>query len=124
LPKLASGGRANWPLPFATIVTLTPFADAKLALAPERAPKTNSSFAGFIKVAAPARSGTYRITLSSAGWIDVMQSGKRLQSIAATGATGCDGVRKSVKFQLAAVPFAVQFSGVEASSIGVAISRE
>jgi hypothetical protein len=120
LPKLASGSRANWPLPFATIVTLIPFADAKLAVAPERAPKLNNSFAGSIDVAAPARSGTYKITLSSEGWIDVVQSGKRLKSIAATG---CDGVRKSVKFELGAARFPVQFSGVEASSVGVAISR-
>jgi hypothetical protein len=124
LPKLPSGGRAVWPLPFATLVTLTPFADAKLAVAPERAPKSNHSFAGSIDVAAPARRGTYKITLSLEGWIDVVQDGKRLQSIAATGATGCNGVRKSVKFALAAAPFTVQFSGVEADSVGVAISKE
>ena len=124
LPKLASGSQADWPLPFATIVTLIPFADAKLAVVPEREAKSNHSFAGSIDVAAPARSGTYKITLSSAGWIDVVQGGKRLKSIAATGATGCDGVRKSVKFELGAAPFTVQFSDVEAGSVGVAISRE
>jgi hypothetical protein len=58
------------------------------------------------------------------GWIDVVQAGKRLQSITAAGATGCNGVRKSVKFELAAAPFTVQFSGVEASNVGVAISGE
>lgn len=124
LPKLPSGGRAPFPLPFATLVTLTPFADAKLPVAPERAPKSNNSFAGSIEVAAPARRGTYKITLSSEGWIDVVQDGKRIQSIAATGVTGCNGVRKSVKFELAAAPFTVQFSGVGADSIGVAISGE
>jgi len=124
LPKLPSGGRATFPLPFARLVTLTPFADAKLPVAPERAPKSNNSFAGSIEVAAPARRGTYKITLSSEGWIDVLQDGKRLQSIAATGATGCNGVRKSVKFELAAAPFTVQFSGVDADSIGVVISGE
>jgi hypothetical protein len=124
LPKLASGSRVNWPLPFATIVMLLPFTDAKLPLPPERAPKSNNSFAGFIDLAAPARSGAYKITLSSEGWIDVVQDGRRLKSITATGATGCDGVRKSVKFELAAAPLTVQFSGIEASSVGVAISRE
>jgi hypothetical protein len=124
LPKLASGSRVKWPLPFATTVTLLPFAEAKLLLPPERAPKSNNSFAGFIELTAPARSGTYKITLSSEGWIDVVQDGQRLKSIAATGATGCDGVRKSVKFELAAASLTVQFSGLEASSVGVAISRE
>jgi hypothetical protein len=33
-------------------------------------------------------------------------------------------VRKSVKFELAAAPFMVQFSGVDADSIGVVISGE
>jgi hypothetical protein len=124
LPKLPSGSRVKWPLPFATTATLLPFAEAKLLLPPERAPKSNNSFAGFIELTAPARSGTYKITLSSEGWIDVVQDGQRLKSIAATGATGCDGVRKSVKFELAAASLTVQFSGLEASSVGVAISRE
>src|SRR5215472_5785313 len=124
LPKLASGSQVNWPIPFATTVTLLPSADAKLSLPPERAPKSNNSFAGFIELAAPAHSGTYKITLSAEGWIDVVQDGHRLKSLTATGATGCEGVRKSVKFELSAAPLTVQFSDIEKSSVGVAISRE
>jgi hypothetical protein len=124
LPKLASGSRVTWPPPFATTVTLLPFSEVKLPVAPERTPKSNNTFAGFIDASAPVQSGTYKITLSSQGWIDVMQDGERLKSIAATGATGCDGVRKSVKFELAKTPFTVQFSGIEAGSVGVAISRD
>lgn len=124
LPKLTTGSRAQWPLPFATTMTLVPLADAKLPAAPERAPKSNDSFAGFIEVPAPRQSGTYKITLSSEGWIDVVQDGRRAKSITASGATGCEGVRKSVKFGLAAAPFTVQLSGVEANSIGLVISKE
>ena len=124
LPKLASGSRVGWPLPFATTVTLLPFTEVELPVAPERAPKSNKAFAGFIEVPAPVQGGTYKITLSSEGWIDVVQGGGRLKSIAATGATDCDGVRKSVKFELAKAPFTVQFSGIEASSVGVVISGE
>jgi hypothetical protein len=124
LPVLASGGHVTWPLPFATMVTLRPLADAKLPVAPERAPKSNTTFAGFIEVPAPAKAGVYAITLSSAGWIDVVQSGQPVKSIASTGATGCDGVRKSVKFTLAKMPFTVQLSGVEANSVGIAISGQ
>jgi hypothetical protein len=124
LPKLSSGDQAKWPLPFATIVTLVPFADAKLPIAPEHNPKSDASFAGFIRALAPSKAGTYKISLSSEGWIDVVQDGRSLKSTAATGATGCEGVRKSVKFELAAVPFTVQLSGVKADSIGVVISRE
>jgi hypothetical protein len=124
LPKVASGSRVTWPLPFATTVTLLPFTEAKLSLPPERAPKSNNSFAGSIELSAPPHSGTYKITLSSEAWIDVVQDGQRLKSITATGATGCEGVRKSVKFPLAAAPFTVQLSGVDANSVGIAISRD
>jgi hypothetical protein len=124
LPKLASGSRIDWRLPFATLVTLLPLADAKLPMAPERTTKSGGGFAGFIQAPAPPKAATYKITLSSAGWIDVVQSGRRVPSITSTGATGCDGVRKSVKFDLGAAPFTVQLSGIEADIIGIMISGE
>jgi hypothetical protein len=123
-PKVDSGSRINWRLPFATIVALEPLAEAKLPMAPERAPKSNESFAGFIQSPAPNKAATYKITLSSDGWIDVVQDGRRVQSITSAGARGCDGVRKSVKFDLVAAPFTIELSGVEANTIGIAISSE
>jgi len=124
LPKVASGSRIEWRLPFATIVSLMPLANAKLPMAPERTPKSNESFAGFIQSPAPTKAATYKITLSSEGWIDVVQGGQRVQSLTSTGAKGCDGVRKSVKFELAATPFTVQLSDIEANSVGLVISAE
>lgn len=124
LPKVASGDRVAWKIPFATTVALVPFADAKLPLPPERAPKSPTSFAGFIEAPAPSRAGTYKITLSAAGWIDVVQAGKLVKSGASSDAMGCAGLRKSVKFDLAAAPFAVEMSGVEANSIRIAISGD
>ena len=124
LPKVASGSEVKWPLPFATMVALVPLVDAKLPIAPERLPKSQDTFGGSIQIGAPVKAGTYRITLSSAGWIDVVQDGHRVRSTAATGATGCEGVRKSVKFELAASPFAVQLTGIEANTIGLVISGE
>jgi hypothetical protein len=122
LPKLASGDRVPWPLPFATTVALVSFADAKLPMPPERAPKSPDSFAGFIHAPAPPNSGTYKITLSSEGWIDVVQNGQFVKSTAFSGAQGCDGIRKSVKFDLAAQPFTVELSSVPANSIRLAIT--
>ena len=124
LPKVASGSRIDWRLPFATIVSLVPLADVNLPLAPERTPKSNASFAGFIQSLAPAKAATYKITLSSEGWIDVVQDGRRVQSLTSTGVRGCDGVRKSVKFELAPAPFTVQLSDIEADSVGLVISSE
>jgi hypothetical protein len=124
LPKVASGDRIAWPVPFATTVALVAFADAKLPTAPERTPKSPTSFAGFLQVPAPARAATYKITLSSEGWIDVVQDGHTVKSSAFSGATGCEGVRKSVKFALAAQPFTLELSGVPANAIGLAITGE
>jgi hypothetical protein len=124
LPKVASGASVMWPIPWATIVRLAPFADAKLPVAPERAPKSPTSFAGFVQVGAPAKAGTYKITLSSEGWIDVVQDSHAVKSSAFSGATGCEGVRKSVKFELAAQPLTIELSGVPSDSIGIAVSPE
>jgi hypothetical protein len=121
---VASGMKLALPLPVAVTVGLSPFADAKLPMPPERAPKQTNSFAGFISVPAPPQAGVYKITLSSEGWIDVVQDGHFLKSGPHTGAVGCAGIRKSVKFDLAAAPFVVQLSSVPANTIGVAITGD
>ena len=103
------------------MVTLAPFADAKLPVAPERAPKSPTSFAGFVQVHAPAKAGTYKITLSSEGWIDVVQDGHDLKPKGFSGATDCDGIRKTMKYEISASPFVLQISGARDSSLSVAI---
>jgi hypothetical protein len=105
-------------------VGLVPFADAKLPTPPEGAPRLPTSFAGFVQVAPPAHDGIYKISLSSEAWIDVSQAGHLLKSVAFSGATGCEGIRKSVKFDLKAEPFTIQLSNVPGNSIGVAVSGD
>jgi hypothetical protein len=41
---------------------------------------------------------------------------------AVTGAPGCAGVRKSVKFELSAAPFIVQISGAAKKSIALVLT--
>jgi hypothetical protein len=124
LPKVVSGDRVTFPIPFGTIVALVPFADVKLPMPPERAPKSPDSFAGFLEVAPPKQAGSYKITLSAEGWIDVAQAGNPVKSTAFSGALGCEGIRKSVKFDLAAAPFTVELSGIKTDSIKLAISGD
>ena len=124
LPKIVSGDRVTFPIPFGTIVALVPLADAKLPVPPERVPKSPDTFAGFFQAPAPKQPGSYKITLSAEGWIDVAQSDNTVKSTAFSGALGCDGVRKSVKFDLAAAPFTVELSGVKADSIKLVISGD
>ena len=117
--------RAEIPLPVgkAVSVRLLPIAKARLPMAPERPSRAQDGKAGFVRIAAPAQPGPYRITLAEAGWIDVIQDGRFLRSGAFSGATGCKGVRKSVTFELATAPFIVQFSGVPADSIGMVMTQ-
>jgi hypothetical protein len=124
LPKVASGDRVTFPIPFGTIVALLPFADAKLPAPPERAPKSPDTFAGFFQAPAPKQPGNYKITLSAEGWIDVAQAGQPAKSTAFSGALGCEGIRKSVKFDLAAAPFTVELSGIKADTIKLVISDD
>jgi hypothetical protein len=124
LPKVASGDRVTFPIPFGTIVALVPFADAKLPAPPERMPKSPDTFAGFFQAPAPKQTGSYKMTLSAEGWIDVTQAGQAVKSIAFSGAMGCEGIRKSVKFDLAAVPFTVELSSVKTDSIKLVISKD
>jgi hypothetical protein len=120
--SLPNGG--TLPYDVAMTLELQPLSAAGLPKAPERAPKSPSAFAGHFALAAPAKPGAYRVTISSEGWVDVLDGGAYLHPAAFTGAKECDGVRKSVKFDLPARPLAVQFSGVPRDQISVIVSPE
>jgi len=118
--KLNSGSElAALPSSGVTIALVAP-ADAKLPTPPERAPK-EGTFAGFAKFPVVPKAGSYTISLSHGAWVDLMQDGHFLKPSAFSGATDCDGIRKTVKFDLAAAPFVLQISGVRESSIAIAI---
>ena len=104
--------------------TFIVIADAKLPTPSERMPKSPDTFAGFFQSPAPKQPGSYKITLSAEGWIDVAQGGQAVKSTAFSGALGCEGIRESVKFDLAAAPFIVELSGVKTDEIKIVISKD
>ncbi|MGO4869500.1 MAG: hypothetical protein ACLPGW_02660 [Roseiarcus sp.] len=108
----------------AASVHLAPLAEAKLEMAPERAPKASPSFAGAIKLDAPAAAGLYKVSLSDPGWIDVIQDGRFIKPVAFTDARDCPGLHKSVKFPLEAKPLTIQISDVKAADISLIVSPE
>jgi hypothetical protein len=117
--KLASGA-ALTALPQSGItLALTSPADAKLPTPPERAPK-EGTFAGFASVEA-AKAGLYTISLSAGAWVDVVQDGHVLKPKAFSGATDCEGIRKTMKYELSDKPFVLQISGTKDNSISIAI---
>ena len=119
-PALANGGAIAYDV--GTTLKLASFSEAGLPMAPERAPKLQQSYAGHFTLAAPAKPGRYKVTITSEGWIDVLDGGNYLRPAAFTGAVNCEGARKSVKFDLPPRPIAIQFSGVRAGEISVIVS--
>jgi hypothetical protein len=121
-PAVANGGALTTDA--AATLKLAPFAEAGLPHAPERAPKSPQSYAGHFALAAPQKPGIYRITITSEGWIDVIDAGQFLHPKAFSGALGSEGARKSVKFDLPARPLDLQLSDVKNGEISVIVSPE
>jgi hypothetical protein len=94
--------------------------EAKLPSPPERAPK-EGTFAGFTSIKAAPKAGIYTISLSAGGWVDVVQDGHFLKPKAFSGATDCDGIRKTMKYEIGASPFVLQISGTKEDSVSIAI---
>jgi hypothetical protein len=105
-----------------TGVTLTLVApgDAKLPSPPERAPK-DGTFAGFASFTTAPKAGVYTISLSSGAWVDVVQDGHFLKPKGFSGATDCEGIRKTMKYELSEKPFVLEISGTKENSISIAI---
>jgi hypothetical protein len=95
-------------------------AEAKLPTPPERAPK-DGTFAGFASITKAPKAGLYSVSLSAGGWVDVVQDGKLLKPKAFSGATDCDGIRKTMKYELSASPFVLQISGTKEDTVSISI---
>ena len=118
--KLASGAElAALPSTGITLGLRAP-ADAKLPSPPERAPK-EGTFAGFATLKSAPKAGIYTVSLSAGGWVDVVQDGHFIKPKAFSGATDCDGIRKTMKYEISASPLVLQVSGAKEDSISIAI---
>jgi len=118
--KLVSGGELAVPPSAAIVLALRAPAEAKLPTPPDRTPK-EGTFAGFATFKNVPKAGIYTISLSAGGWVDVIQDGHALKPKGFSGATDCDGIRKTMKYEIAAGPFLLQISGTREDSISMAI---
>ena len=118
--KLSSGAELAAVPATGMTFGLVPPADAKLPTPPERAPK-EGTFAGFASFKAAPKPGIYTISLSAGAWIDVVQDGHALKPKGFSGATDCDGIRKTMKYEISASPFVLQISGARDNAVSVAI---
>ena len=119
-PKIDSGADLNPVFPVAAIMSLRPVAEAGLPATPERIPAANT-FAGFAAFKTALPPGRYTVNLSASGWVDVIQDGQFVRSVTSSGVRDCEGIRKSVKFEIPPKPFVLQISGVADHSISIAI---
>jgi hypothetical protein len=118
--KLASGSEvAALPSSGMTLALLT-LAEARLPKPPERAPK-DGTYAGFANFKGAPKPGLYTISLSAGAWVDVIQDGHALKPKGFSGATDCDGIRKTMKYEMSASPFVLEISGAKDNALAVAI---
>ncbi|MBC9883199.1 hypothetical protein G8O24_38570 [Bradyrhizobium sp. INPA01-394B] len=118
--KLASGAeQAAVPASAITLGLVAAPAEAKLPSPPERAPK-DGTFAGFTSIRT-AKAGLYTVSLSAGAWVDLVQDGHFLKPVAFSGATDCDGIRKTMKYELTDKPFVLQISGAKDNSLSISI---
>jgi hypothetical protein len=92
LPKLTAGVEAP-SAPAAVAMTLRSLSDAALPKPPERQQKPDT-YAGFVRAMLPS-AGLYVVTISTYGWIDVIQNDAYLKPKGFSGVTGCIGARKA-----------------------------
>jgi hypothetical protein len=118
--KLASGTEIAAMPSTGMILALRTPSEAKLPSLPERAPK-DGTFAGFTSFKTAPKAGIYTISLSAGAWVDVVQDGHFLKPKGFSGATDCEGIRKTMKYELGATPFVLQISGAKEDSISIAI---
>jgi hypothetical protein len=118
--KLGSGGELAAVPSTGMTLTLHPPGEAKLPSPPGRAPK-EGTFAGFASFKNAPKAGLYTISLSAGGWVDVVQDGHFLKPKGFSGATDCEGIRKTMKYEISQNPFVLQVSGTKEDSISIAI---
>jgi hypothetical protein len=109
----------------AIALTLVPTAQAKFEVPPTGKPKNKpeASHAALVTVSGVSEPGIYQISLSGQGWVDLVQNGVALKSVAHTGKSDCEGLRKSVRFEVASGPFTIQLSDVPTAQIRMTIRK-
>lgn len=120
LPILKSGAQYPGVMAGAT-VAMDPQDRVSYPVPPGHKPKSNPPHGAVINTAPLAAGGTYQVTLSDEAWIDLVQNGKLLRSTSFTGAQGCPGIRKSVRFKVDQGPLVIEISDAGAERINLDI---
>lgn len=111
------------PVDKAITLALVPAAQVAFPAAPTSTPKPEDAdtLGGVVHFDGFPEAGHYQVTLSGPGWIDVVQNSAALEATAHTGSKECADIRKSVRFEIAPGPFAIQVAGVRAREVKIAV---
>lgn len=101
--------------------TLLPTATLIYAAAPEK-PGAPGTSGGLFAVQI-ATAGRYRVALGAAAWIDMVQDGKPITSVAHAHGPACSPVRKMVDFDLRPGRYLLQVAGAPASTLGLLVAK-
>lgn len=103
-------------------LSLHPQREVSLAARPGKPMLEDDATAGMVALRVPV-DGRYRISLTSAHWLDVVDAGKVLPSVDFQGRRGCPLVHKIVEFDLpAGRDLLLQLSGGDAAVAGVVVT--
>lgn len=120
-----SGAKLAEPPAKAIALSLQPMSAVTFPVAPTGKKKPEGDvYGGFVNFESPSSApGLYQVTLESGGWVDVVQDGNALKPTAHSGKSDCNGVRKTLRFNLESGPFTVQFSNLKKDSIKFVIRQ-
>lgn len=120
-----SGEKLAAPPAKAIVLKLQPAANVKFPTPLSRPPKgkAEETFGGTLEFEGVPAAGLYQVSLSGPGWVDVVQAGAPLATVAHTGKSDCDGLRKSVRFDLKPGPFSIQLIDAPAATIKITVRK-
>lgn len=81
-----------------------------------------NQFSGWITFPAGVKPGLYQVTLSTDGWIDVVQNGAVVHSKGFTGRRECKAFHKSVRYEVGAGPVSIQITGAPAETVRLTLN--
>lgn len=106
------------------VLTLSAQSGLTFAQPPGKTRLADGAHGGLLRVTVPS-DGAYRIALSSAHWIDVIDGDRMLRSGDFNGASDCTAPRKLVRYRLpGGRPLLIQLSGAVDAEVRLSVTPE
>jgi hypothetical protein len=101
--------------------TLLPGADVSYPVAPAKPGAAGTS--GGVFAFEVARAGRYRVALGAGAWVDVVQRGRMIASVAHAHGPECSPVRKVVDYDLKPGRYLLEVAGSPSATLGLMVAK-